>query len=88
MNGWERIAQQCLIYPETSTAMDVHKLQQSTILDEFFKILLQQSSIMLVDDEQTTNQAKDMKNLDEKVERKLRENFQIWDFGNVLMIFC
>jgi hypothetical protein len=42
-----------LIRPEISVAMDVHELQQSTIQLEFFKILLQQSSIMLGDDEQT-----------------------------------
>jgi hypothetical protein len=37
--------------------------------------LLPKPSMMLVDDEQIKNKAMFMKNLDEKVERKLERNF-------------
>jgi hypothetical protein len=70
MNEWMKNYSSTML--DLSRNFSCHgRMQGSTvsILDEFSWILLQQSSIMLVDDEQTTNQAKDMKNS----MKKLRE---------------
>jgi hypothetical protein len=71
---------------KSSTAIDEHMLQQSSIQLEILETLLQSCSTMLVNDDSTKNKAMDLKKFAEKVRepncedcanRSRSENFDV-----------
>ena len=80
MNEWMKKFSSTVL--DLSRNLDCHGYawaSTASILQEFYKILLQSTSIMHVDDEHIESKEKDMKKIDEKIERNLRANFQIWN---------